>query len=127
MGYIRHDAIVVTGEDYESRAYMTEAHAKAQGVFAGSNVYVSGLTPVAVNGSQSFLIAPDGSKEGWSNSDEGDERRAAYIEWLLANDTLVDWVAVNFGGDDADHIRARGKWDDDWRTAPPAEQKGGGS
>src|SRR4051812_1841765 len=104
MGYIRHDAIVVTGADSAWSEDLTAAHSKALDVFAGSNVYVSGLTPAAVNGSQSFLIAPDGSKEGWNDSDQGDELRASYIAWLLDEDSLVDWVAVNFGGDDADHI-----------------------
>ncbi len=51
----------------------------------------------------SFLIAPDGSKEGWPDSDTGDAAREHWKAMLRGNDEIyVDWAHVNFGGDD-DH------------------------
>jgi hypothetical protein len=58
--------------------------------------------PVAAitNGDASFAFLPDGSKEGWDTSDEGDAHRAAFI--ALCRKYLVDFVCVRFGGDEPD-------------------------
>jgi hypothetical protein len=98
MGYMRHHAIVVTSWNCE---LLTEAHAKAQEVFQ----QVAPITPPAINGYVSFLVAPDGSKEGWQDSDEGDKARAEFIAWLDSRryedgSTALAWVEIQFGDDE---------------------------
>jgi hypothetical protein len=74
MGYIKHHAIVVTSWN---DALIVEAHAKAVEYCR----LVTPLSETGVNGYRSFLIAPDGSKEGWGDSDLGDAEREAFIRW----------------------------------------------
>lgn len=94
MGYIRHDAIVVTCWD-EKRS--NKAHEKAKEI----GLIVSEIVETKLNGYYSFLIAPDGSKEGWDSSDEGEEMRRRWIEWANSEPELwVDWAYVNYGGND---------------------------
>lgn len=101
MGYIRHHAIVVTdqlGDD------IMEAHRQAQRIGLG-------VTPIAdseMNGTSSFLVVPDGSKEGWATSEEGDERRETFKRWLKAPPPpegdgpqfSLDWIEVQYGDDE---------------------------
>ena len=95
MGHYFHHAIVVTSWKPEA---VVEAHAKA--VELGMNP--GPIVPCEMNGETSFLIPPDGSKEGWEASENGDKRRAAWKRWAReANMRSVyfDWVEVGFGGD----------------------------
>ncbi len=109
MGVIVHNAIVVTGwQDAE----MKEARAKAVEIFneafkgytinAGEEL-VGLLMEGVVNGYSSFFIAPDGSKEGWEASDNGDRARKEFTKWLddkrKNNDYYLDYVEIEFGGD----------------------------
>jgi hypothetical protein len=99
MGYMRHHTIVVTSWDAPR---IEAAHTKALELF--ERRLVSEITPLAVNHYRSFFIAPDGSKEGWPESDENDEARQAFIEYLQdvggGEDGYIDWVAVQFGDDE---------------------------
>ncbi|MCP4903003.1 MAG: hypothetical protein GY906_39065 [bacterium] len=98
MGWIRHHAIIVTSWDTEA---FERARDKAHEIFKG-------LAPEAMasesNGYRTFLIPPDGSREGWSESETGDSRRAHFIEWLDAqrhsdDSSPFDWVEVQYGDD----------------------------
>lgn len=116
MGYHRHHAIVVTS--FHDR-YIEVAHAEAERVFEGT-APVTPITAAAVNGFRSFLVAPDGSKEGWADSDRGDAAREQFVAWLrgAGNDGIyVSWVEVNFGGDDGDMIGVRGAYGRIWGRA----------
>lgn len=114
MGHMRHHAIIVSafqGERIEA------AHARA--VELGMSV--TSITDVVTNGYRSFLIGPDGSKEGWGTSDEGDLKRASMVEYLDAqrhddDSSSIQWVVVQYGDDELktrivrdgdDHRRAR--------------------
>lgn len=103
MGYIAHHAIVVTGDEEEVKA----AHAKATAL----GCLVTNIAGPGVNAYYSFMIAPDGSKEGWTDSDEGDTRRAAWIASGIGN--LCEWAEIRFGADDAVATVSRSAWDDD--------------
>ncbi len=92
MGYMRHHAIVVTGNEDRVAA----AHAEAAKRFDGR--FLSNLTDTAVNGYRSFLVGPDGSKEGWPESKHGDELRAAFIRYLRTQ--FLGWVEVQFDDDE---------------------------
>lgn len=95
MGYMRHHAIVVTTWD----AKKINA-ARDEAVRLGNVCTL--VCPSPSNGYQSFLVVPDGSKEGWPESDKGDGARAAFIGWLSAQDyedgsSPYDWVEVVYG------------------------------
>jgi hypothetical protein len=77
MGWIRHHGIVVTSWD---KTAIDKAHEQAKAMFPPDTV--TNLARAPLNGYQSFLVAPDGSKENWADSDLGDERREAFVRWL---------------------------------------------
>lgn len=99
MGYIRHNAIVVTGGGYpEAQQKLKEAHQKANQLF---NPLVSPIILGVSNGSASFFVAPDGSKEGWDTSNHYDTKRkelADFIDQLAYEDgsNCVQFVDVAF-------------------------------
>ena len=43
---------------------------------------VSDLVHSFINGYTTFLIAPDGSKEGWDESNEGDKLRDLFVDYI---------------------------------------------
>lgn len=94
MGYIRHHAIIVTSWDDE-KLFM--AHAKAKEIFGE---LVSEKIEGQINGFTSSFVAPDGSKEGWQHSDEGDENRKKFIAFL-DDETFgsVRFVELYYGDD----------------------------
>lgn len=95
MGTIIHDAIVVTSW---REAYLVKARDEAERLgLPVTNVAASGI-----NGYVSFLVAPDGSKEGWSDSDDGDRARASWIAWARnawKADVWIEWVHVRYSRD----------------------------
>lgn len=100
MGYMRHHAIVLTSWSTE---HLNNAHNKATDL----GMLVTPITKGAVNGYRSFLVAPDGSKEGWDESEDGDRRRTDLVEWLESQrtedgGTYIDWVEVQFGDEGGD-------------------------
>lgn len=144
MGYMRHHAIVVTSWDVE---LLTAAHAKAvelgdrhpNSLFETRLFAVTEITPDGINGYRSFLVAPDGSKEGWEASEAGDAARAALIEWLNEQryedrSSSLDWVEVQYGDDDlqtrivndSDEMTRTNPWtdeeDDAWAAEHPSSK-----
>lgn len=98
MGYMCHHAIVVTSWQHD---LLEQARAKA--VELGMSV--SEITPEVTNGYRSFFVAPDGSKEGWDTSDNGDAARDALVAWLDAqryddDSTPLAWVEIQFGDEE---------------------------
>ena len=112
MGYLKHHTIVVTGWQDDK---VTEARAKAVEIFdeaftgypmgeSVGEILVSPIINGMVNGQSSFFIAPDGSKEGWTPSNMGNNAREVLIKWLKesreSDDHYLDYVEISFGGDD---------------------------
>jgi hypothetical protein len=100
MGYQRHHAIVVTSFDSK---LLKKAHKVAADTFSGV-APVTEITTDGVNGFCSFLVAPDGSKEGWDASDAGDSARAEFVAWMRAQayddgSTALDYAEVQYGDD----------------------------
>lgn len=91
MGYIRHHTIVVTG--YVEN--LSKAHQLAKEIFGS---LVSEIIQSNVNGYESFFVAPDGSKEGWEESDNGDKNRQKFIDEVAD----VDYVELFFGDDNGE-------------------------
>ena len=113
MGYMRHHMIVVTSCD---DLQIQEAHAKALEIFSWANMGlvnqgIVGVTPIftsPVNHYYTFFVPPDGSKEGWSDSEDGDTGRALFIEWLNAqrhedSSTCLKWAEVQYGDEEQDN------------------------
>lgn len=96
MGTMHHHAIVVTSWN---PGYLKKAHDQATKIFE----WVSPISPEVVNGYTSFFIPPDGSKEGWAESNVGESKRDGFISWLNKDLTYPDgasqvsWVEVGFG------------------------------
>ena len=104
MGYMRHHAIIVTGWD-DKEGHLQKAHEYAKEIFSA----VSEITDEVINGFRSFLVPPDGSKEGWDESDEGDERRQKFliyltdpeirgwVSWAEVSWTVASWAVATWG------------------------------
>lgn len=95
MGYHIHHAIVVTSWDENS---IRKTHKLAREIF--QDELITEVTGAALNGFRSFLIAPDGSKEGWPESNEADKQREKFIEEMKKLNTFAEWVEISFGGDE---------------------------
>lgn len=97
MGTIIHHSIVVASWDLSA---LCAAHQIAHSL----GLQPSALQTGALNGYCSFFVPPDGSKEGWPESDRGNERRAQFKRWLVAfreadGSSALEWVEVAFGND----------------------------
>lgn len=99
MGWIRHHGIVVTCWD-EKR--IKKARAEAVKEFGDQ---VSEIVRSPVNCYLTFLIAPDGSKEGWTESDMGDARRTRFKEFLRTTPELyAEWLEYSHDVDNGSAV-----------------------
>lgn len=102
MGYILHHAIVVTG--FASKS--AEAYARAPEDLR------TAFSEIQCNGYRSFLVCPDGGKEGdgWAGgtSDQGDAARERFKAHLRALE--IEWVEVAFGHDDGRAYVTDSQW-----------------
>lgn len=104
MGYIAHNAIVVT-------CWSDETIEAAADYARGLGFEVAGPTADKCNGYRSILLAPDGSKEGWQTSEYGDKRRDAFVAWMKQQtDHYFEWVEVRYGNDDETATLVRHEW-----------------
>lgn len=110
MGYMRHNAIVVVASGYAMDGAYGNPPVDVD-TFRASlpepwRHLVIGPVPAVMNRYVTFVFAPDGSKEGWETSDEGDRYRAAFLDLFSFTypdgsspyDVLV--VDARFGGDE---------------------------
>ena len=108
MGYMRHHAILVTTFN---KKLAEDAYERALIVFGG---HVTPIMEAPVNDYYTFLIPPDGSKEGWADSDYGNEARAEFITYLEKfryedRSHPFDWVEIQYGDDDHETELTNGK------------------
>ena len=92
MGYNRHHAIIVSSWSDE---HIETAHALAR-IFCRA---VSGIVNSRSEGVRSFFIPPDGSKEGWEDSNDGDHERETFIASISREKLYLKWVEVQYGDD----------------------------
>lgn len=86
-----HHAIIVTDWDcVRLREIRTEA-AKIFGTL------VSPVIDSHKNSWQSFMIAPDGSGEGWSTSIEHDGKRSVFMKWMAEKHPGVSCIQIEYG------------------------------
>lgn len=93
MGFERHHAILVTSYEGKKRLKKVKAVAEAVGC------KVIGPSDDVINGYSTLCVVPDGSKEGWEESDRGDDSRSKFIAYLVKQGCF-DWVEVAYGHDD---------------------------
>jgi len=127
MGYMRHHCIVVTTS---MEACATRAHAKAMEIFGDQRV--TGVLSTRVNGYLTFFVGPDGSKEGWSESDEGDMAREAFMAWLRTQEygdgsSPFDWVELQYGDEDGKDQILRGSFEPIKAREGPTSDEGDGA
>jgi hypothetical protein len=99
MGYMRHNAIVVTTHGHKMAS---SAWDKACEIFPFQ--MVSPRMPAPINGYFSFFVGPDGSKEGWTESDDGDKARSDCIDWIHSQaysdgSNPYAWAEIQYGDD----------------------------
>lgn len=115
MGYIKHHAIVVTSWDSQR---IEAAHAKAVETCNA----VSPIVDSGINGYRSFFVAPDGSKEGWEDSAEGDIGRGLFVGWLYDRERedegcYLEWAEIAYGSDYERARISRSAWS---HASPPS-------
>lgn len=79
MGYIKHEAVIVTTSDFRPGA-LPDMDAFRASLPENLRHLVIGPVESAINNYYSYVFLPDGSKEGWPNSDAGDEARKRFKE-----------------------------------------------
>lgn len=119
MGYMRHHAICVTSLN---ERLIAKAHAKAKLYLPR---LVTEIVGPVVNGYYSFFVAPDGSKEGWPESDEAEAGRTDFTKWLdeqcfSDGSNSLQWVLVQYG-DDRYETKVVADSDYRWRVANTKE------
>lgn len=92
MGFVAHHAIIVTSWEWK---HLRRAQREAKRLGMSVTNKIQG----PVNAYRSFLIGPDGSKEGWEDSDIGDKRREEWKAFVVREKLWVEWVEVNYGSD----------------------------
>ena len=112
MGYIKHHAIIVTSY---SREHLARAHTKAGMLFAGVTA-ITPMMPGHTSSFESFAVLPDGSKEGWDESDNGDAARIAFKRWLdrqrwSDGSSPLEWCEVFYSADDRASGTSANPWE----------------
>lgn len=95
MGVINHDCIIATTWDKDAMERLI-ASAKNWGIKPLM------VTPPNQFGYLTALLPPDGSKEGWQDSDIGDNSRASFIALIESfnyedGSSPFSWVEISYG------------------------------
>ena len=98
MGVVNHNIIVATTWDTTVASRLDQWISDLDERWHG--LFVRGTS--TINGYKSFVLLPDGSKEGWQESDDGDALRFRLMNRLGEDDyedgsSPWDWVAIGYG------------------------------
>lgn len=107
MGYIAHDAVLVTVNGYILDGYvqdgpeMPDVDAFRDSLPAEFRPLLIGPVQSAINHYVHYVFLPDGSKEGWPESSAGDEYRDSLFSFCYEDGSSpFDVVRVRYGGDE---------------------------
>lgn len=97
MSYMSHNAIIVTSQD-------TNGLQQAANKAIELGLQILGPSVPQINNVSTILICPDGSKEGWAESNAGDLKRAKFRNWLEwqhydDNSTIFEWVEIAYNNE----------------------------
>lgn len=100
MGYMRHHAVLVTTWSKDRMADLVAFLLEEKIGHLGPHV-------TKVNDYHTVVIPPDGSKEGWEESDAGEEERQMVIAKIKTfshddGSNPFDWALVRYGDDGED-------------------------
>lgn len=100
MGVMKNDAVVVSGWEDTRSGFPVRQRVKD---FRDSlpeewQRLIIGPIPAIVNSYEYYVMLPDGSKEGWTDSDLGDEYRDKFCALFM--DTWFHFVHVQWGETD---------------------------
>jgi hypothetical protein len=104
MGYVAHDAVIVTAHGYAlDQPWMPDVAAFREALPEAFRPLLVGPIPAVVNGDATWVFGPDGSKSGWGTDEEGDGYRERFAELFdLAYEdgsTPFDVVVLTYGAD----------------------------
>jgi hypothetical protein len=101
MGYVKHDAVIATvGDSRIVERVATEVAQFRNKLSAEWARLVIGPVAAVVNGDQSYVFLPDGSKTGFAQDELGDDLRDEFVS--LFHNVSCDVVTLRYGGDDAE-------------------------
>lgn len=102
MGYIKHHAIVITGYDDAKINKVRDKICQILDTEFGEDVSDTMVTPILsarTNGYLTFFVGPDGSKEGWETSNNGDSAREKIKSLLAKPKNYHDFAELYYGED----------------------------
>lgn len=106
MGYMAHHGVMAVVYDFVMQGMFGHTPPDWEGFKASVpeefRPLLVGPVHSVVNGYTMFAMFPDGSKEGWPASHEGDEIRARFI--LLFQGDGCDLCEFRWGGDEPDML-----------------------
>ena len=94
MSHTKHDAIVITTWD---PPLIKSAQRKAKKL----GLPVTNICRSSINGYYTICVCPDGSKEGWDESEAGDKGRAELVAWMKTHayedgSNRLQWVHIEY-------------------------------
>lgn len=97
MGTTKHHAIIVTCHNV---TLINKAHELALSIFPAR--MVTGIATGTINGYNTFMVGPDGSNEGWEESNEGDDCRDLFLKQIDSyaysdGSNSIQYVEMYFG------------------------------
>ena len=97
MGYIKHEAVIVTtwNKSRELDYFLETVPEPYDQLF----VKLNGV----INDYDTYFMAPDGSKEGWEPSTDADKIRADFLK-VAQTIPYVNIVYVGYGGDHGSEV-----------------------
>lgn len=78
MGLIQHNSVIISGNSAYQEQFR-QVYEYAQQLFG---TLVTPVIQPEINGDMFFFISPDGSKEGWSISNEYDTKRSELCDFI---------------------------------------------
>jgi hypothetical protein len=107
MGHVVHHTIIATTFD-KKLARQLHAYCKELGAAVA-------VTKSALNGYHTVFVGPDGSKSGWSATDEGDRQRSSIKHLIKSFDyedgsNPFEWVEVSYSSDDCEAKVVDSQW-----------------
>ena len=106
MAYIKHHSIVITA--------LEPVFIKNLIVFCKSiDLKFIGPSKDMMNDYRTICIPPDGSKEGWEDSQIGDRKRELLKRWLKScekSGIFFDWVEVSYSPDNKKSLIVDDAW-----------------